>query len=72
MITKQMKYEALLEACSVVRGQIAETVAKTKLLTNKLSTLPEQSAKIDIELAKLEREMAGHLATIQAIDVAID
>jgi hypothetical protein len=71
MITNQRKYEALLEACSVVSGQIAETTAKTKLLTNKLSSFPDQSDQIDIELAKLENEMRSHLVAIHSIDEAI-
>ncbi|RDJ35268.1 MAG: hypothetical protein DWQ19_10665 [Crenarchaeota archaeon] len=62
-----MIYEDLREQISVLRGQIAETFAKSKILQEKMIHGHDIQI-IDKELSSLEYEMKDHFSALGSLE----
>ena len=68
MVEDIIMYECLRERCSILLGEFDETVAKTKLLKNRLNSKSELFYEASSKLADLEDEMAEHIVELEYLE----
>lgn len=68
-MNKCANHEELLEQMAVLKGQMAETAAKARMLFDIITTKPECVDEVEIQLNKLEAEQERYISAIQDIVV---
>lgn len=68
-MNKCIANEELLEQMAVLKGQMAETSAKARMLLEIITTKPECVDEVEMQLNKLEAEQKRYISAIQDIVV---